>query len=123
MADQTPESGMVEFARLPDEIAVIRIVGRCSFQNSAYLEKAAEICERIDRGADFWTAVYEPYSRNVISREVVRLVIERSRAVAGKSMPQIARYLKAVDGGAEGDEEEKKRFFRFKNFLYKTVKI
>jgi anti-anti-sigma factor len=36
----------VEFARLPDEIAVVRIVGRCSFQNSGYLEKAADVCER-----------------------------------------------------------------------------
>ena len=84
---------------------------------------AAEICEQIDQGTDFWTAVYEPYSRNVISRDVVRLVIERSRATAGKSMPQIARHLKAVHGDVEGDEEERKRFFKFKNFLYKTVKI
>ncbi len=36
---------------------------------------------------------------------------------------QVARYLKAVTGDVEKDDEERKRFFKFKNFLYKTVKI
>ncbi len=84
---------------------------------------AAEIMQQLELGEDFWQAVYEPYSQNRISREVVRLVIERSRAVAGKGMPQVARHLKAVKGDIQGDEEERKQFFRFKNFLYKTVKI
>jgi hypothetical protein len=39
-------------------------------------------------------------------------------------MPEIARHLKAVSSDPlEDEEEERKRFFRFKNFLYKTVKI
>ena len=38
-------------------------------------------------------------------------------------MPQIARQLNAVSGDINHDEEERKRFFKFKNFLYKTVKI
>ena len=84
---------------------------------------AAEIFDRIENGADFWAAVYEPYSENVISRDVVRLVIEKSRSIAGKNMPQIARHLKAVEGDIASNEEERKRFFKFKNFLYKTVKI
>jgi len=84
---------------------------------------AGEILTDIDKGKDFWTAVYEPYSRNMISRDVVRLVIEQSRGRAGKGMPQIARDLKAISGDVNGDEEERKRFFKFKNFLYKTVKI
>lgn len=46
MADSHAGTGMIEFARMPGKVAVIRIVGRCSFQNSAYLEKAVEICER-----------------------------------------------------------------------------
>jgi hypothetical protein len=37
-------------------------------------------------------------------------------------MPAVARYLKAV-GGGEGLDEEQRRLFKFKNFLYKTVKI
>lgn len=84
---------------------------------------AAEILRRIEGGTDFWEAVYEPFSKNLISRDVVKLVIEGSKAAAGKGMPQIARHLKAVSGEINGDEEERKRFFKFKNFLYKTVRI
>lgn len=84
---------------------------------------AAEILAEIAGGKNFWEAVYEPYSENHISRDVVRLVVERARAAAGKTMPQTARYLKAVSGDIENDEAEKKLFFRFKNFLYKTVRI
>ena len=49
-------------------------------------------------------------------------MIEKARGKAGKTLPAVARYLKAVvtDGGAE---EEKLRLYKFKNFLYKTVKI
>ncbi|KAF0221000.1 MAG: putative GAF sensor [Geobacteraceae bacterium] len=92
--------------------------------SQALNEKVAEeILESVGTDKDFWEAVYEPYSQNLISRDVVRLVIERSRSAAGKSMPEIARYLKAVAGDINGDEEERKRFFKFKNFLYKTVKL
>ncbi|MCM2356685.1 MAG: sigma 54-interacting transcriptional regulator, partial [Geobacteraceae bacterium] len=84
---------------------------------------AAEIFNRIETGMDFWDAVYEPYSQNSIPRDVVRLVIDKGRSAAGGGMPQIARHLKAVSGDINGDEEERKRFFKFKNFLYKTVKI
>jgi transcriptional regulator with GAF, ATPase, and Fis domain len=84
---------------------------------------ATEILEEIKNGKDFWEAVYEPYSHNRIPRDVVRIAIDKSRAVAGKGMPQIARYLKAVSGDLANDDEERKRFFKFKNFLYKTVKI
>ncbi len=84
---------------------------------------AAEIMARIEKDRDFWEEVYEPYSQNLISRDVVRLVIDKGRVAAGGGLPQVARYLKAVTGDVSGDEEERKRFFRFKNFLYKTVKI
>lgn len=83
---------------------------------------ATDIMARIAAGGDFWTEVYDPFSRNDISRETVRLVIEKARAAAGKTMPAVARYLKAVDGGA-ATAEEQRRLFRFKNFLYKTVRI
>jgi transcriptional regulator with GAF, ATPase, and Fis domain len=84
---------------------------------------AAEILASIGNGQDFWQAVYEPYSQSLISRDVVRLVIDRSKLVAGRTMPEIARHLKAANGDLEGDKAERKRFFKFKNFLYKTVKI
>jgi len=83
---------------------------------------AVEILESIENDGDFWTDVYEPFSRNDISRETVRLVVEKARAKAGKTMPAVARYLKAL--GDELDPSEKQRqLFRLKNFLYKTVKL
>jgi len=85
-------------------------------------EVAAGILSAIAAGQDFWEAVYEPFSQSRISRDVVCQVIEKSRVQAGKTMPEIARHLKAVGADLE-DEEERKRFFRFKNFLYKTVRI
>ncbi|MDD2856912.1 MAG: sigma 54-interacting transcriptional regulator, partial [Desulfuromonadaceae bacterium] len=83
---------------------------------------AAEIINRIIAGGTFWSEVYEPFSRNDISRESVRLVIESSRNRAGKTLPAVARFLKAVDEGL-GKDDEQRQLFRFKNFLYKTVKI
>jgi transcriptional regulator with GAF, ATPase, and Fis domain len=86
-------------------------------------QAAAEAMGRIRGGATFWEAVYEPYSRNLISRDVVRLVVEQGRIEGGKSMPKIAAYLKAVTGDTTRDEEERRRLYKFKNFLYKTVGI
>ncbi|MDD2308331.1 MAG: GPMC system transcriptional regulator [Desulfuromonadaceae bacterium] len=83
---------------------------------------AGDIIGKIAAGGDFWSDIYEPFSRNDISRETVRLVIEKARAKAGKTMPAVARYLKAIADGVE-KEEEQRQLFRFKNFLYKTVKI
>ncbi len=84
---------------------------------------AGEILAGIENGGNFWDAVYVPFSNNTISRDVVRLVIEKSRFAAGNTMPRIAGYLKAVRGDIRKNAEEKKKFFKFKNFLYKTVKI
>ena len=83
---------------------------------------AGEIIDKIATNGDFWRDIYEPFSRSDISRETVRLVIEKARAKAGKTMPAVARYLKATTDGVE-KEDEQRQLFRFKNFLYKTVKI
>jgi DNA-binding NtrC family response regulator len=83
---------------------------------------ANDILGQIQNGGDFWSEVYEPFSRSDISRETVRLVIELARGLAGKTLPAVARYLKAI-GGAEEQDEQQRRLFKFKNFLYKTVKI
>jgi len=83
---------------------------------------AVEILERIAAGGDFWTDIYEPFARNDLSRETVRLVIEKSRAVAGKTMPAVARHLKALADGLNKADEQR-QLFRFKNFLYKTVRL
>jgi transcriptional regulator with GAF, ATPase, and Fis domain len=83
---------------------------------------ASEIIERIQAGANFWGEVYEPFSHSDISRETVRLVIEKARGLGGKTLPAVARYLKAIGDGGEGDDQQR-RLFKFKNFLYKTIRI
>jgi transcriptional regulator with GAF, ATPase, and Fis domain len=84
---------------------------------------ADQILVEIEGGKDFWEAVYEPYSKNRISRDVVALVVERSRLTADRTMPQIARSLRAATGDIRNDAEERRKFFKFKNFVYKTIKI
>jgi hypothetical protein len=67
--------------------------------------------------------VYEPYTKNRIPKDVVALIIEKSRLAAGRTMPQIAQHLKAVSGDINDDASERKKFFKFKNFLYKTIRV
>ncbi|MEI6305975.1 MAG: sigma 54-interacting transcriptional regulator, partial [Deltaproteobacteria bacterium] len=83
---------------------------------------AEKIMARIADGSDFWTEVYEPFSSSNIPRESVRLVIEKSRRTAGKTLPAVARHLKAVSA-EDSVTEERRKMFKFKNFLYKTIKI
>ncbi len=84
---------------------------------------ATEILATINDGGNFWEAVYEPYSKNRIPRDVVALIIEKSRQAAGRTMPQIAQHLNAVKGDIRTDATERKKFFKFKNFLYKTIRV
>jgi len=73
-----------------------------------------------DHRDDFWSGIYEPYSNNRITRDVVIEVINRARGDGATSMPKIARQLRACN---PEDPAEQKTFFRLKNFLYKTVRI
>ena len=83
---------------------------------------ADTIMESIESGGNFWDDIHEPFSRSDLSRETVRLVIEKARTKAGRSMPAVARHLKAVD--AEGSKTEtQRRLYKFKNFLYKTLNL
>ncbi len=86
------------------------------------LHLANSIIEKIRQGGNFWQDVYEPFTRNDISRDVVRLVVENSRALAGRSLPGVARYLHALNENL-GADEERKMLYKFKNFLYKTVRL
>jgi transcriptional regulator with GAF, ATPase, and Fis domain len=83
---------------------------------------ATQIIDKIASGGNFWSDVYDPFTKNVISRETVCLIIEKARGKAGKTMPVVARYLNAFADGLD-KEDEQRQLFRFKNFLYKTVKI
>ncbi len=71
---------------------------------------------------DFWQAIYQPYSQKEITREVVLKVIEEARRQGANSMPKLARLLRACDP-ADRTQEGRKTFFRFKNFLYKTIRV
>ena len=84
---------------------------------------ADDILRQIAAGSDFWQAVYEPYSANAISREAVRKVVEKARARAGKSMPKIALFLGAINQAGADAKEENLKLYKFKNFLYKTIRI
>jgi transcriptional regulator with GAF, ATPase, and Fis domain len=86
-------------------------------------EVAQEIFEGIRRGNhDFWNGVHAPFSENRISREVVAAVVELARQQGAGSMPKVAAMLCACDPD-NADAETRKVFFKFKNFLYKTIRI
>lgn len=84
---------------------------------------AQDILDRILRGEeDFWSGLHTPYTEKRISRDVVSEVVELARARGAGSMPQVAEVLRACDN-ANGDGEDRRLFYKFKNFLYKTIKI
>ncbi len=84
---------------------------------------AQEIYTSIINGNDdFWSAIYTPYSSNKISRNVVTALIDLTRDNGANNMPRIATALKVCDAGSN-DAEQKKIFYKFKNFLYKTIRI
>ncbi len=84
---------------------------------------AEDILKRILEGQhDFWEAIYQPYGAQELTREVVIKLIEKARAEGATNMPKLARLLSACDP-ADNSAEEKKNFYRFKNFLYKTIRI
>ncbi len=71
---------------------------------------------------DFWTLVHKPFTDNQLTRDTVRALVETTRRSGGRNMPDIAIALKACDPYSQ-DDDEQRRFYKFKNFLYKTVKI
>lgn len=86
-------------------------------------QQATDLIDEIEQGnGNFWESIYLPYSDNRITRDTVLEVIARARTRGAASMPKLALLLKACDPKSS-DPEEKKRFFKFKNFLYKTIRI
>jgi len=72
---------------------------------------------------DFWSAIYEPFINREISRETVKLVLNKARLNGDDSLPKLAVRLKACKKDFNKLPAEKKKFISFRNFLYKTVKI
>jgi len=71
---------------------------------------------------DFWELVHQPFSEKQLTKDTVRALIDAVRRGGARNMPEIALELKACDPRSD-DEEERLRFYKFKNFLYKTVRI
>ncbi len=71
---------------------------------------------------DFWSLVHQPFIENELTRDTVKSLIEGARRNGARNMPAIALALKACDPHSEAADEQR-RYFKFKNFLYKTVKI
>jgi transcriptional regulator with GAF, ATPase, and Fis domain len=84
---------------------------------------ARELFEAIAREeTDFWEGVHAPFSDKRISRDVVAAVIEQARTRGAANLPQVAELLRACSQ-PNGNPEQRRKFFKFKNFLYKTIKI
>lgn len=71
---------------------------------------------------DFWTLVHKPFSENQLTSDAVKTLVDRIRRKGAKNMPEVALEMKACDPYS-GTAAERRRFYKFKNFLYKTVKI
>ena len=84
---------------------------------------ARELFDAIVQGdGDFWSQVHGPFSEKRISRDVVAAVVEMARARGATTMPQVATLLKACSD-TNGDVDQRRIFYKFKNFLYKTIKL
>jgi len=84
---------------------------------------ARELFASVIKGdLDFWAGIYQPYSENRISRDMVKKVIDLARGEGAANMPKIALLLNACDPKSE-NPDQKKLFYKFKNFLYKTIHI
>jgi len=87
------------------------------------LELAAQILSSITSGQEnFWSAIYTPYSEKRLTRDTILAILEQARGQGASSMPKLATLLRACDPKSDLDEE-RKTFFRFKNFLYKTIRV
>ncbi len=87
------------------------------------LSRVQQIQQAIRMGeGDFWSLVHQPFSDKQITRHTVCQLIEEARRGGARTMPQIAGALRACNPASTA-EKDRKRFYKFKNFLYKTVKI
>ena len=71
---------------------------------------------------NFWDLVHRPFSENHLTRDLVKSLVNEARRRGAKNIPEVALALKACDPYSN-NEEELRKFYKFKNFLYKTVKI
>jgi transcriptional regulator with GAF, ATPase, and Fis domain len=70
----------------------------------------------------FWSLVHQPFTEKQLTKDTVRALVALVRRSGARSMPEVAVALKSCDPRS-ADAEEQRRFFKFKNFLYKTVRV
>lgn len=85
-------------------------------------QRVEQILEQIRNGGDFWQDIYLPFSRKELPREQVRMLISKARSVVGRQLPAVARFLHAIPEDLNA-EEQRRLLYRFKNFIYKTVRL
>ncbi|MEJ2471238.1 MAG: GPMC system transcriptional regulator [Desulfuromonadales bacterium] len=91
--------------------------------NAADDQPVQRILSAIDHGeGDFWALVHKPFAANQLTSDTIRALIETVRREGARTMPEIAMALRACNPRSK-DPSEQRRFYKFKNFLYKTVKI
>ena len=71
---------------------------------------------------DFWTLVHKPFTDNRLTSDTVHALIDEARRGGARNMPEVALALRACDPHSDSAKEQR-RFYKFKNFLYKTEKI
>jgi DNA-binding NtrC family response regulator len=71
---------------------------------------------------DFWSLVHRPFIDNQLTRDTVCALIDVTRRDGARNMPDIAAALRACEPHPQNADEQR-RFYKFKNFLYKTVRI
>jgi transcriptional regulator with GAF, ATPase, and Fis domain len=71
---------------------------------------------------DFWSLVHRPFIANQLTRDTVCALVEATRRDGARNMPDIAAALRACEPHSQNADEQR-RFYKFKNFLYKTVKV
>jgi len=114
---QTIHAAEIERAIQPHSRATV-IAGRGSAD-----QDAEKLLQRMTTGKNnFWEGIYQPYARQELTREVVLKLVDKARSEGATNMPKLARLLKACDP-ADDAATERKKFYRFKNFFYKTVRI
>ncbi|MEZ4600766.1 MAG: GPMC system transcriptional regulator [Syntrophotaleaceae bacterium] len=113
ISEQDMKRVLGSFGRNGDEPASEKLTGQV----------AREMLDSILGGeTDFWDGVHAPFTEKRISRDVVAAVIDLARARGASTMPQAAEMLRACSD-PNGDPDQRRQFYKFKNFLYKTIRI
>ena len=71
---------------------------------------------------DFWSLVHQPFTEKQLTKDAVRALVAAVRRSGARNMPEIAAALKACDPRSEAPDQQR-CFYKFKNFLYKTVRV